>query len=77
MNRMWAVTMAVTIVIALVTVWVYFASDAQFDALLVPATACCNLHRSIHLILWVTAIIMLGMIGQNLDATIHREKRRR
>ena len=70
MNRMWAVKIAVTIIIGLASVWVYFASDAQFDALLAPAT-----RDAIHFILfvlWVAAIIMLGMIGQNLDAAIHR-----
>ena len=34
MNRIWAAKIAVTVVAALVSVWVYFASDAQFDALL-------------------------------------------
>jgi hypothetical protein len=75
MNRMRAVKIAATIVIALVSVWVYVASDAQFDALLAPAT-----RVAIYIvlfILWVTAIIMLGIIGQNLDATIHGEEGRR
>ena len=48
-----------------------FASDAQFDALLAPAT-----RDAIYVVLfvhWVSAIIMLGMIGQNLDATIHTD----
>jgi hypothetical protein len=73
MNRMWALKIAVTIIIGLASVWVYFASDGQFDALLAPAT-----RDAIHLILfvlWVAAIIMLGMIGQNLDAAIHRGRR--
>ena len=72
MNRMWAVKIAVTIAIALLSVWVHFASDAQFDALLAPAT-----RDAIHFVLFVLcvdAIIMLGMIGQNLDAVIHRGK---
>jgi hypothetical protein len=67
MNRMWAFKIAVTIIIGLASVWVYFASDAQ---LLAPAA-----RDAIHFILfvlWVAAIIMLGMIGQNLDAAIHR-----
>jgi hypothetical protein len=75
MDRMWAVRIAVTIVVALASVWVYFASDTQFDALLAPATRVAI--YIVLLILWVTAIIMLAMIGQNLDATIHREERRR
>ena len=75
MNRMWAMKIAVTIVIALVSVWVYFASVAQFDALLAPATPAA--FYTVLFILWVTAIITLGMIGQNLDATVHREERRR
>ena len=72
MNRMWAVKIAVTIAIALVSVWVHFASYTQFDALLAPAT-----RDAIHFVLfvlWVAAIIMLGVIGQNLDAPIHRGK---
>lgn len=75
MNRMWALKIAVTIIIALVSLWVYFVSDAQFDALLGPATRAAI--YTVLFILWVTAIITLGMIGQNLDATIHREDRRR
>jgi hypothetical protein len=70
MSRVWAVKIAVTIAIALVSVWVQFAPDAQFDALLAPATRDAILFALF--ILWVAAIIMLGMIGQNLDAAIHR-----
>ena len=68
MNRIRAAKIAVTLVAALVSVWVYFALDAQFDALLAPAT-----RDAIYvalLVLWVATIIMLGMIGQNLDAAI-------
>jgi hypothetical protein len=45
---MWAVRIAVTVAIALVSVWVHFASDTQFDALLVPAT-----RDAIHFVLFV------------------------
>lgn len=45
MNRIWAAKIAVTIVAALVSVWVYFASDAQFDALLAPLPAMRSARR--------------------------------
>jgi hypothetical protein len=52
----WAVKIAVTLAGA----WVYFVSEAPFDALLAPAT-----RDAIHFVLsvmWVAAMIMLGMI---------------
>ena len=68
MNRIWAAKIAVTVVAALVSVWVYFASDAQLDALLAATRDAIYVAL---LVVWVAAIIMLGMIGQNLDAAIH------
>ena len=72
MNHIWVAKIAVTIAFTLVSAWVYFASDAQFDALLAPATP--YAIYTVLFVLWVAAIIMLGMIGQNLDAAIHREE---
>ena len=61
-------------VTVLVSVWVHFASDGtQFDALLAPATR--DGIYVVLFVLWVAAIIMLGMIDQNLDATIHPDER--
>jgi hypothetical protein len=68
-----AAKIAVTVVTVLVSVWVHFASDAQFDELLAPATR--DGIYVVLFVLWVAAIIMLGMIGQNLDATIHPDER--
>ena len=72
MKRIRAAKIAVTVVTVLVSVWVHFASDAQFDALLAPATR--DGIYVVLFVLWVAAIIMLGMIGQNLDATIHPDE---
>ena len=74
MKRMWAVRIGVTTAVVLIGVWVYFAADAQFDALLAPATR--DAIYIVLFVLWLAAIIMLGMIGQNLGAAIHREERR-
>ena len=72
MKRMWTVKIGVTVAGGLLGSLVYFASDAQFDALMAPATR--DTIYFVLFVLWVAAIIMLGMIGQNLDATIHRKE---
>jgi hypothetical protein len=69
MKRMWTVKIGVTVAWALLGSLVYFASDAQFDALMGPATR--DAIYFVLFVLWVAAIIMFGMIGQNLDAAIH------
>ncbi|MGZ7030263.1 MAG: hypothetical protein ACXVG9_13145 [Terriglobales bacterium] len=71
MKRMWTVKIGITVAGALLGSLVYFASDAQFDALMAPATR--DAIYFVLFVLWVAAIIMLGMIGQNLDAAIHRK----
>jgi hypothetical protein len=71
MKRMWTVKIGMTIAGALLGSLVYFASDAQFDALMAPATR--DAIYFVLFVLWVAAIIMLGMIGENLDAAIHRK----
>src|SRR5260370_15122465 len=73
MNRMWTAKIGVTVAMALLSVWVHFSSNAQFDALMAPATR--DAIYFVLFVLWVAAIIMLGMIGQNLDAAVHREER--
>ena len=71
MKRMWTVKIGITVAGTLLGSLVYFASDAQFDALMAPATR--DAIYFVLFVLWVAAIIMLGMIGQNLDAAIHRK----
>jgi hypothetical protein len=68
----WSLKVTVTIAAALLSVWAYCAPDAQFDGFLAPATrdAICV----ILFVLWVAAIVALGMIGENLDAAIHHEE---
>ena len=45
----------------------------QFDALLAPPPIPDAIYIALF-VLWVAAIIMLGMIDQNLDATIHPDE---
>ena len=67
---MWTAKIGITVGGAVLGSLVYFASDAQSNALMAPATRDAIF---VLFVLWVAAIIMLGMIGQNLDAAIHRK----
>ena len=71
MKRGWTAKIGITVAGALLGSLVYFASDAQFDALMAPATR--DAIYFVLFVLWVAAIIMFGMIGQNLDAAIYRK----
>lgn len=73
MNRIWPAKIAVTIVAAFVSIWIHFASDAQFDALLAPATR--DAIQVVPFVLWAAVIIRLGMIGRNRHAAIHPDGR--
>ena len=58
MNRIWVAKIAVTIAFTLVSAWVYFASDAQFDALLAPATP--YAIYTVLFVLWWLRSLCLG-----------------
>ena len=60
MKRMWTAKIGITVAGALLGSLVYFAPDAQFDALMAPATR--DAIYFVLFVLWVAAIIMLCLL---------------